>query len=310
MRVTNTPKPLAAAVALALGALASTQAQANGLVITFADNTNPSAAPPVFSGLPFDPGTEYRLLTVNGSDSSGGNQDAILGGEQWIFDAGAGNPIAGAPLTAVSGTPGNLGGTTQAPITSGVAGFPICTTANTCPTLHQPVFFAAAYTFIAPVEGSPAGAAYGPARILSYAPGVAGGFQILIPVANFQLGTSGNHPLGADPNSFTKGDKFVAGAGPGILFTGTIQANGDFRIYADSQISRDEASLSLVIGTPPLRQKFDALYKGACGVGCCLEETATSSNTSITCKMRVLPDFTGAESGGGCNHVQHFPSSS
>ncbi len=214
------------------------------LTLTFANNSSPAAMPQFFPGSALSAGAEFRNATSGGFDGADGNKDLVSGGEQWVF-ATAND---GAPLTAVGGTPSNVGATNSPPITAGVAGFPICTGAGSCPTLFQnSTFFGnIPLSFLAPTQGSAAGTAYGPGRLVVYTPGVENGLQILFPVLPAQFSNT-NKIFGADPFPTGKGDKFEAGIGPGVLFSGSVDSAGNFRLYGVHRITRDEASPTIVV---------------------------------------------------------------
>ncbi len=253
---------IAAATALALGGLITAHSASAGVYrLTFADNTTPNPAPPVFGTVgAFDPSTEFRVLTPSTDPAATTNLDVISGGETWTFSS-VGSNIVSSVMISVGGTPGNPGVNPafgQAPITAGVAGYPACQAASdpNCPALTQNVsVLGIPFGFLAPtalstVANSPytAGGSptpFGPAHIVSFNPSVANGFQIFFPVLIAQFG-SGSLLLGSDPNPAANGDKLdaLSAPPPGVLFSGHVDANGDFRIYADRAFSRDEVAFA------------------------------------------------------------------
>lgn len=178
---------IASAIGLAFG-LASVSANAS-VIMTFADNTTPVAAPlpytiaaganPVYTSA-FAPGNEFRMISpVTGTPGGGGEKSIYNGGEQWIFNSAG-------QMSGVTGTPSNPG-----------ASFPgsAAPTAGTNPTLNQNApFFGPAFNFLAPTTTSLAGTAYGPATV---SVGTGGNFSVHFNVMEAQWGGTW-FPLGQD----------------------------------------------------------------------------------------------------------------
>jgi len=244
-------KTFGLAVAALLGVQATPSIAAT-LTLSFSDNLSPGAAALPLTkaaNTPFDRSTEFRFVDADGTvPPSGSNtKDVFNGSESWTF---GGANIVGAELTGVGGTPGNVGGSTRAPITNSASGFPICSGANTtgCPTIQQVTTFAGSsleFNFLAPVAGSEPGNAFGPATILEWNPALSDGFKIHFPVLQFQWG-DGNYVLGADYDPGTPGTVFNKSLSPGITFVGGLD-NGvanTFRLYAEHTITNDEPAIT------------------------------------------------------------------
>lgn len=153
---------LAAALGLALNGI--TPAAHAALTLTFMDSTAAAAIPGACSGISWQAGAEFRLCDPSNAALGGGapqQKNTISGGETYSFnDAGV--------MTGVTGTPGNVG-TTSNPEGS----FPgsAAPDASTNPTWQQDaVIFGRTFSFLAPVQGSLAGTAYGPATYLGGTP--------------------------------------------------------------------------------------------------------------------------------------------
>jgi len=244
-------KTLGIAVAALLG-VQTTPSFAATLTLSFSDNLSPGAAALPLTkaaNTPFDMSKEFRVVDADGTVPPSGSQtkDVFNGSESWTFD---GANIVGAELTGVGGTPGNIGGSTRAPITNSASGFPICSGANTagCPTIQQTTNFLAPsleFNFLAPVAGSETGNAFGPATILEWNPSLSDGFKIRFPVLQFQWG-DGNFLLGSDYDPGTPGTLFNKALSPGITFVGGLD-NGvanTFRLYAEHTITNDEPAIA------------------------------------------------------------------
>ena len=229
-------QPLAIAITLALGVGSTNLTQAAQLDLNFMNNTTPGANPLSGTVGAFIPNTEFRMVTNYGELVNDGHKDVMFGGEGWTF---SGANLVGAVMTGVSGTETNTGASLNAPITSGVSGFPLCQTAGTCATISQnPDFLAVDLpkSFIAPVAGSQAGNAYGEALVQKFNPGDAGNdIEILFPVLHYQW-ADGNYLLGSSPDRTLPGSpsgSFTKGTGPGVLFFGETNGIGGFTLWAD-----------------------------------------------------------------------------
>lgn len=133
------------------------------LTLTFTDSTAASAMSGACSGIAWQAAAEFRLCDPSNAALGGGTpqqKNAISGGETYSFnDAGV--------ITGVTGTPGNVGTTNPEGSFPGSA----APDANTNPTWQQDaVLFGVTFSFLAPVQGSLAGAAYGPATYLGGTP--------------------------------------------------------------------------------------------------------------------------------------------
>ncbi|GEM_PF-2586185 len=253
-------RALASAVMLSLGVAAAPAAH-SALTLTFQNNATPDTNPQFTdqtgstkgSGIAFAPNTEFRVMTPTGTKTNNGFKDVISGGETWTFSSGSGGV-----LTAVGGTPPNVGsgtGTTnRAPITASLSGYPICATAGQtgCPTLEQNASFLQSFlpfNFLAPVSGSIPGNTYGPAT--ANVDLVNKNITIHFPVLQAQW-AGGNYIIGADPNPSTNGDVFVKGAGPGVTMSGPItnvvSSGGtttfDFDMHGSYSMTADEVTVA------------------------------------------------------------------
>jgi hypothetical protein len=239
MNMSKTIVSTAVAAVLGTTGLVST-ASAGDLTFTFANNTTSA----------FGSGFEFRVTTPYGSVNDG-PKDVFFGGETWTFQGSTTSTLVGGVLSQTSrpnSNPGSFG--TRAPITSGQAGFPICTAVNSCGTIQQDApFFGAGFNFLAPVAGTVVDTAFGgPMQILAWdETGNAGSVQIWMPVANAQWG-GGNYVIGADPTrvppSLT-GDKITFGTsptGPGVTFIGSA-SGGTFHLTAALKMTRDEVTV-------------------------------------------------------------------
>ncbi len=160
-------------------------------VITFSDNTSPLASYPSTGTnagpftTPFATSMEYRMVMPFGpSVGGGGEKDVIFGtgNESWTFDD---NGV----LTAVgAGMPSNSGANNPPS--------PVAPNPGTNPALQQAApFFGGDFTFLAPIQGSLAGVAYG-AGTTNYSAG-ATSFIISYPVLEAQWGGT-YFPLGQE----------------------------------------------------------------------------------------------------------------
>ena len=155
MKLTMNKTLLAATTFLAFNLSAPTAYAA--LTLTFSDSTAAAAKPGACSGIAWTGGSEFRVCSPSGNGLAGGGQrNAITGGETYSFnDAGV--------MTGVTGTPGNLGATTDPGSAAPVFG--------TNPSWQQNSnFIAGPLNFLAPVLGSLAGTAYGPATYVNTTP--------------------------------------------------------------------------------------------------------------------------------------------
>ena len=249
---------LAGAVALIIGGSPIPQTATADITLTFRDNVSPSPTPLPFTAgsvagasanLQFAPSTEFRVVTPYGSATNNGFKDAIFGGETWTFN-NAGQ------LTAAGNTDPNPGATQSAPITAGLAGFPICQGSGTCPTIQRNASFLQTtnnFNFLAPILGSTPGNAYGAGTaIVDLTNNILG---IVFPVTDAQW-ASGNYIIGNDPNRgctpASRGDRFVKGQGPLVSFsspvtitsaTGAANITFDFVLHGESLMSADEVTV-------------------------------------------------------------------
>jgi hypothetical protein len=159
-----TMKKTLLAATLGLTFNVATPAAHASLVLTFTDSTASAAIPGACSSIAWTAGAEFRFCDLSNVALAGGvplQKDTIIGGETYTFnDAGV--------MTGVTGTPGNLGTTSF-----GTASFPgsAAPAASTNPTWQQNAFFyGAAFSLLAPVQGSLAGSAYGPATYIGGTP--------------------------------------------------------------------------------------------------------------------------------------------
>jgi hypothetical protein len=256
--VVNNPtfrkSPLSSALAAAMVLGLSAPATEAGVTLVFSNNATPEPTPLPFSGgfgnsafLQFATDSEFRLVTPYGSAVNNGHKDVFFGGESWVFDDNG-------DMIAVSGTPLNSGhNADRADITSGLAGFPICVSANSCTTLQQnssflqPNFLLSA---IAPVVGTPTGNAFGQATVNTDLN--AGTLTVTLPVIPIQWADT-NYLPGSDPNpNPINGDKFIEGAGPGVVLSGPITVTSapgvnpvtfDFVLHGEHSLTRDEVSI-------------------------------------------------------------------
>jgi hypothetical protein len=235
-------KNVSAAIAAVLGSTGLMNvASAGDLQFTFTDNLNSA----------WGAGLEFAITTQYGSVDDN-PKDIFFGGETWTFQGSSASNLVGGALTQTSRPSSNSGAFgSRAPITDGQAGFPICATPNSCNTLQQTFFIGgAAFTFLAPVFGSSAAAAFGGTmEILAWdESGAAGSVQIWMPVANAQWAGTVS-VIGADPTrvapTVLDGDKITFGTaptGPGVTFTGSA-SGGVFNLTAALTMTRDEVTV-------------------------------------------------------------------
>ena len=257
-------RALASAVTIALGVCAVPQISVADITLTFKDNAIPSSTPLPFSGpsanKAFNPdpvtgmNTEFRVMTPLGNKRNDGPKDAIFGGETWAFDIGG--ELIGTSMVANLGNPGVCNPPTLcfASITSGVSGFPICTTVSdpSCPVIEQGADFLSAgdFNFLAPVKGSIPGNTYGVATI---AVNLTNNTLVThFPVTHAQW-ANGNYIIGADPSA-TDGNTFVKGVGPGVDIAdiggitvtsaaGAVDITLDFVLHGESKMTGDEVTV-------------------------------------------------------------------
>lgn len=237
---------VAAAIALAMGTTGFA-GTASAVSFTFANNA--AATNPSNTILGFGAGTEFHVVTPYGSGTNNGDKDVITGGEQWIFTG----DTAGSLMTGVANTSTNSGGGGEAAtLTTGVAGFPVASTAGTVSTIQQGASFLQTFnifTMAAPLTGNIIGQTFGAATVNDGTTAgftQAGTFSITMPVVHTQWAT-GSYIIGGDPNpNPTNGDKCLPNGpcgGPGVVFAGTTDGAGNFTLSASYKMTKDEVSV-------------------------------------------------------------------
>lgn len=251
-------KSLCCAMALVTGVSVLPQQISADVVLTFKDNVTPSPTPlPYTAGsvpgasanLQYQPSTEFRVVTPYGSSTNNGFKDAIFGGETWTFDNIG-------QLIAVGNTDPNPGANQSAPMTAGLAGFPVCSGSGTCPSMQRNASFLQAnnpFNFLAPVLGSVPEATYGVATTtIDLTNNV---LDVDFPVTQAQW-ADGGYIIGNDPNPgcapATRGDVFVKGQGPQVNMSSPVAVTSaagastitfDFVLHGESVMTFDEVTV-------------------------------------------------------------------
>jgi len=217
MKPTMKKTLLAAALGLTFNIV--TPAAHASLVLTFTDSTATAAKPGACSGIAWTAGAEFRLCTPTGDSLGFGSplqKNAIIGGETYTFsDADV--------MTGVTGTPGNVGAIS---VPGSAAPTP-----GTNPTMHQNTFFGGpAFNLLAPITGTLAGTAYGPATYVGGVP-VAGSNIPFITAPVFEAQWGGTwFPLGASSGGMT----FIADISNVVTLGNTTTF--DFHLFANECI--------------------------------------------------------------------------
>jgi hypothetical protein len=156
-------------------------------------------------------------------------------------------------MTGVASTSTNSGGGGEnATLTTGVAGFPVASTAGTVATLQQGASFLQTnniFTMGAPLTGNILGQTFGAGTVDDGTTAgftQAGTFSINLPVVHTQWAT-GSYIIGGDPNpNPTHGDKCQANGpcgGPGVTLSGTTDGAGNFTLSGSYQMQKDEVTV-------------------------------------------------------------------
>jgi hypothetical protein len=240
-------RSVAAAIAVAMGT-AGFAGTASAVTFTFANNTGATA--PTNTLLGFGANTEFHVLSPYGSTTNDGDKDVISGGEQWVFTG----DTAGSQMTGVASTSTNSGGGGEnATLTTGVAGFPVASTAGTVATLQQGASFLQTnniFTMGAPLTGNILGQTFGAGTVDDGTTAgftQAGTFSINLPVVHTQWAT-GSYIIGGDPNANpANGDKCQPNGpcgGPGVTLSGTTNGSGNFTLSGSYRMTKDEVSVA------------------------------------------------------------------
>lgn len=235
------------AVALALGT-AGVINTASAVTFTFSNNATATNPGNTLAG--FAANTEFHVATAYGTGLNGGDKDVMFGGEQWIFNGNS----SGSLMTGVTNTSTNVGASNaDATLTTGVAGFPVASTAGTVATIQKNASFvqtSTLFSMAAPLTGNIIGQTFGAAFIddgTTTGFTTAGSFTITMPVVYNQW-AEGTYIFGGDPNpNPVHGDKCQANGpcdGPGVVFSGTTDGAGNFTLSASYKPTLDEGSVA------------------------------------------------------------------